>query len=760
MTADRIKEIVAQMTLEEKAAMCSGADFWHTEAVERLGIPASMVSDGPHGLRKQDQEGDHLGVNESIKAVCFPAGCGTAASFNRELLNKMGETLGNECQAEGVSVILGPAVNIKRSPLCGRNFEYYSEDPLVASEMAGALIHGVQSKNVGTSIKHFLANNQETRRMSSDSRIDERTLNEIYLAAFEGAVKKEKPWTVMCSYNKINGVYAAENHKYLTETLRDKWGFDGYVMSDWGAVNNRVEDLKAGLDLEMPSSNGVNDKLIVGAVESGELSEEVLDTAVERILNIVFRYEENRDKSAFFDRDKDHELARKVAEETIVLLKNDGVLPLSEQDEIAFIGKYAMKPRYQGGGSSHINSHKITSALDAVRGMGNISFAMGFDDKEDKTNEKLLAEAVETAKKAKVAVVFAGLPDAFESEGFDRQHMRMPDCQNELIEKVAAVQPNTIVVLHNGSPVEMPWANKVKGIVEAYLGGQAVGGAVCDILFGRVNPSAKLPETFPLKLEDNPSYLSYIGEGDMVEYREGIFVGYRYYDKKKMDVLFPFGYGLSYTTFAYSNLKVDKESMKDTDTMTVSVDVTNTGKMAGKEVVQLYVADKESTVIRPVKELRDFAKVELAPGETKTVSFTLGKRAFAYYSVKLHDWHVETGEFDIMIGQSSRDIVLTKTVTVESTVKLPFVYTTDTTMGDVMKDPRAVEIVKILIEKQDLFESENSDSESGVASEAISDEMNAAMAQYMPLRGSVNFGGKVTMADVQALVDKLNALED
>lgn len=759
MTADRIKEIVAQMTLEEKAAMCSGADFWHTEAVERLGIPASMVSDGPHGLRKQDQEGDHLGVNESIKAVCFPAGCGTAASFNRELLNRMGETLGNECQAEGVSVILGPAVNIKRSPLCGRNFEYYSEDPLVASEMAGALIHGVQSKNVGTSIKHFLANNQETRRMSSDSRIDERTLNEIYLAAFEGAVKKEKPWTVMCSYNKINGIYAAENHKYLTETLRDKWGFDGYVMSDWGAVNNRVEDLKAGLDLEMPSSNGVNDKLIVGAVESGELSEEVLDTAVERILNIVFRYEENRDKSAVFDRDKDHELARKVAEETIVLLKNDGVLPLSEQDEIAFIGKYAMKPRYQGGGSSHINSHKITSALNAVQDMGNISFAMGFDDKEDKTDEKLLAEAVETAKKVKAAVIFAGLPDAFESEGFDRQHMRMPDCQNELIEKVAAVQPNTIVVLHNGSPVEMPWVDKVKGIVEAYLGGQAVGGAVCDILFGRVNPSAKLPETFPLKLEDNPSYLSYIGEGDMVEYREGIFVGYRYYDKKKMDVLFPFGYGLSYTTFAYSNLRIDKESMKDTDTMTVSVDVTNTGKMAGKEVVQLYVADKESTAIRPVKELRDFAKVELAPGETKTVSFTLGKRAFAYYSVKLHDWHVETGEFDIMIGQSSRDIVLTKTVTVESTVKLPFVYTTDTTMGDVMKDPRAVEIVKDLME-QDLFDSDSSDSESDVASEAISAEMNAAMMQYMPLRGSVNFGGKVTMADVQALVDKLNALED
>ena len=677
MTAEKIKELVAQMTLEEKAAMCSGADFWHTEAVERLGIPASMVSDGPHGLRKQNEEGDHLGINDSIKAVCFPAGCGTAASFNRELLTQMGETLGNECQAEGVSVILGPAVNIKRSPLCGRNFEYYSEDPLVASEMAGALIHGIQSKNVGTSIKHFLANNQETRRMSSDSRVDERTLHEIYLAAFEGAVKKEKPWTVMCSYNKINGTYAAQNHQYLTETLRDQWGFDGYVMSDWGAVNNRVEDLKAGLDLEMPGSNGA----------------------------------------------------------------------------------YAKKPRYQGGGSSHINSHKITSALDAAAEMKNVTYAQGFEDVEDKTDEKLLAEAVEAARNADVAVIFAGLPDKFESEGFDRKHMAMPDCQNELIEKVAAVQPNTVVVLHNGSPVEMPWIGQVKGIVEAYLGGQAVGGAVCDILFGKVNPSAKLPETFPLRLEDNPSYLSYIGEGDMVEYREGIFVGYRYYDKKKMDVLFPFGYGLSYTTFAYSNLTVDKEQMKDTDTLRVTVDVTNTGDVAGKEVVQLYVADRESTAIRPVKELRDFAKVELAPGETKTVTFTLDQRAFAYYSVRIHDWHVETGAFDIMIGKSSRDIVLTKTVTVESTVKLPFVYTTDTTLGDIRKDPGAWELVNELF-KGGFFSDQPEGGESEAAGEAISDEMNNAMIEYLPLRGPISFTGKVTMADVQALVDKLNALEE
>lgn len=759
MTAEKIKKIVSEMTLEEKAGMCSGEDFWHTKAVERLGIPATMVSDGPHGLRKQDEESDHLGVNESIKAVCFPAGCGTAASFNRELLTKMGEVIGKECQAEGVSVILGPAVNIKRSPLCGRNFEYYSEDPVVATEIAGALIQGVQSQNVGTSIKHFLANNQETRRMSSDSRVDERTLHEIYLAAFEGAVKKQKPWTVMCSYNKINGVYGAENHKYLTETLRDKWGFDGYVMSDWGAVNNRVADLKAGLDLEMPSSLGANDRLIVEAVQKGELDESVLDTAVERILNIIFRFEENRDKNVVWDKDKDHEMARKVAEETIALLKNeDNILPLDEKETIAFIGKYAKTPRYQGGGSSHINSHKITSAMDIVSGMSNIVYAQGYVDEEDKTDDELLAEALEAAGNAKVAVIFAGLPDAFESEGFDREHMAMPDCQNELIEKVAAVQPNTIVVLHNGSPVEMPWIDKVKGVLEAYLGGQAVGGAVCDILFGKVNPSAKLPETFPLKLEDNPSYLSYFGEGDVVEYREGIFVGYRYYDKKKMDVLFPFGYGLSYTTFEYSNLTVDKESVKDTDTLKVTVDVTNTGTVTGKEIVQLYVADKESTVIRPVKELRDFAKVELAPGETKTVTFTLDKRAFAYYNVQIHDWHVETGEFDILIGKSSRDIVLNKTITVESTVKIPFVYTTDTTAGDVMKNKEAWAIAKPLM-MRGFFDNEQKNEEGSVAAEAISDEMMDAMLRYMPLRGPVSFQGNVSMADVQKVVDQLNALE-
>ena len=754
MTQEKIRELISQMTLEEKAGMCSGEDFWHTKAVDRLKIPRSMVSDGPHGLRKQDAMSDHLGVNESIKAVCFPAGCGAAASFNRELLQNMGEILGNECQAEGVSVILGPAINIKRSPLCGRNFEYYSEDPLLTTQIAGALIKGVQSKNVGTSIKHFFANNQETRRMSSSSEMDERTMREIYLAAFEGAITEQKPWTVMCSYNRINGVYAAENKMALTDILRGEWGFDGYVVSDWGAVNKRVPNLEAGLDLEMPSSGGQNDKLIVEAVKNGTLSEEVLNTAVERILNIVYRFEENRDETAVFDLDADHERCRKIAEETVVLLKNEEILPISNTKKVAFIGKYAKSPRYQGGGSSHINSHKVTSAVEAAKGLYNVIYAEGFRDDMDQTDDVLLQEAIQAAREVEVAVIFAGLPDAFESEGFDRNHMRMPECQNELIQKISEVQPNVVVVLHNGSPVEMPWEKNVKGIIEAYLGGQAIGGAVVDIMFGKVNPSGRLPETFPLKLEDNPSYLYYIGDGDTVEYREGVFVGYRYYDKKKMPVLFPFGHGLSYTTFAYSNLRVNKEQILDTETLNVTVDVTNTGDVVGKEVIQLYVADKESTVIRPERELRDFAKVELAPGETKTVEFKLTSRAFAYWNTQIHNWYVETGEFDILIGKSSRDIVLSKTIEVQGTTKLQVKYTLDTTFGDIMKDEKAMEILQPLM-KLDIFDVDNEE-EGAAAAAAISKEMREAMINYMPIRGIVSFGGNCTLDELQSLLDQLN----
>ena len=514
-----IKAIVKQMTLEEKAGMCSGEDFWHLKSVERLGIPSVMVSDGPHGLRKQDQEADHLGANDSIKAVCFPTACATACSFDRDLLYKLGETLGDECQAQNLSVILGPAVNIKRSPLCGRNFEYFSEDPYLASEMAGAHIKGVQSKNIGTSIKHFAANNQEYRRMSCSSEIDERTFREIYLGAFETAIKEGKPDTVMCSYNKINGEFASENHKLLTEILRDEWGFEGYVMSDWGAVNERVKGLKAGLDLEMPGSGGYTDAEIVSAVKDGTLEESVLDTAVERILNIIFKYTDNRQEGRF-DLEADHQIAKKIAEESMVLLKNDGILPLKAgEQKIAFIGKFAEKPRFQGGGSSHINSFKVESALDAVKAYTEVAYAQGYDVKEDKIDEAMLKEAVETAKNADVAVIFAGLPDAFESEGYDREHMGMPDCQNYLIQEILKVQKSVVVVLHNGSPVEMPWADDVSAILEAYLCGQAVGAAEADILFGKVNPSGKLAETIPYHLEDNPSYLNFPGDGQKVEYK-------------------------------------------------------------------------------------------------------------------------------------------------------------------------------------------------------------------------------------------------
>lgn len=754
-----IKKLISEMTLEEKASLCSGQDFWHTQAIERLGIEAVMVSDGPHGLRKQDAQGDHLGINDSIKAVCFPAGCATAASFDRSLLESIGAALGDECQAEDVSVILGPAANIKRSPLCGRNFEYFSEDPYLASEIAGSHIKGVQSKNVGTSLKHFLANNQEHRRMSSSSQIDERTLREIYLAAFEGAVKNSKPWTVMCSYNKINGVYASENPLYLNDILREEWGFDGYVVSDWGAVNERPEGIKAGLDLEMPSSGGFNDKKIVEAVKNGSLDEALVDKAVENILNINNRYLEGRKPDTVWDMEAHHELARKAACECMVLLKNEeDILPLSKNADIAFIGKFAKEPRFQGGGSSHINAFKKTSAVDAVSGISNITYAMGYDTVKDETDEALLKEAIEAAQKADYAVIFAGLPDSFESEGYDRTHMSMPDCQNKLIEEVAAVQPNTIVVLHNGSPVEMPWIDQVKGVLEVYLGGQAVGQAAVDVLFGDENPSGKLPETFPIKLEDNPSFLYYFGEGDICEYREGVFVGYRYYDKKKMKVLFPFGHGLSYTSFEYSNLTVSSDSIKDTDTLTVTVDVTNTGKRAGKEVVQLYVEDKESTVLRPIRELKGFEKVFLLPQETKTVTFTLCKRAFAYWNTAIHDWHVETGEFTIAAGRSSRDLLCSKTVTVTSTVKLPASFTKNSTFGDIMKNPDAALVIAPLLEMVKAAFAGDKDKDSA-ASEAITEDMNQAMLSYMPLRGILSFGGgKITDEQLDEMVAKMNQL--
>ena len=752
-----INELVAQMTLEEKAGLCSGADFWHLKGVERLGIPGVMVSDGPHGLRKQDQEADHLGINDSIKAVCFPAACATAASFDEALLERMGRALGEECRAEDVSVLLGPAVNIKRSPLCGRNFEYFSEDPYLAGKLAAAQVRGVQSWDVGTSVKHYAANNQEYRRMTCSSDMSERTLREIYLAPFETIVKEARPWTLMCSYNKLNGVFASENPHTLKEILRDEWGFDGYVMSDWGAVNDRVKGLAAGLELEMPSSNGVRDAQIVAAVRGGTLEEAVLDKAVARILNIVFRYADVQHPEAKFDSAAHHALAAELEKECAVLLQNKGALPLARDAKIAYIGGFAEKPRYQGGGSSHINASAVTSALDAARVNGtDVVYAEGFPADRDETDEAKFAAAVEAARAADAAIIFAGLPDSFESEGYDRSHMRLPECQDRLIARVAAVQPNTVVVLHNGSPVECPWAESVNAVLEMYLGGQGVGAAADALLYGDANPSGRLPETFPYQLEDNPSHLNFPGDGKNVEYAEGVFVGYRYYDKKKMAVRWPFGHGLSYTTFEYSNVRVSADVLNDGGTVTVYADIKNTGDRAGREVVQLYVADRTGTAGRPEKELKGFAKVALEPGETKTVELSVDARSLSWYSEALGGWYAAPGRYELLVGHSSRDIRGAAAVEFRTEKLLPFHVDENTTVGELLADPRTASSVRQMARQfMDTIAPAAEDS-ADAAKEAVSDEMARQMMDNMPLRGLRSFGAFPEGA-LERMIADLNA---
>ena len=764
MTREEIQNLILQMTLEEKAGMCSGADFWHLKGVERLGIPSVMVTDGPHGLRKQAEGGDHLGISESEKAVCFPAGCATAASFDRELIKRQGETIGHECQAMNVSTILGPAMNIKRSPLCGRNFEYYSEDPYVSSELAAALIEGVQSKNVGTSAKHFLANNQEKRRMTNSSDVDERTLREIYLASFEGAVKKAKPWTVMSSYNRINGEFVGDSSEYLTKILRDEWGFDGYVVSDWGAVNDRVKALKAGLDLEMPHGSDENDEMIVKAVKSGALDEKILDLTCERILDIIFRYTQNRDETAVFDYEKDHETAAEVESECMVLLKNENnILPLDGSKKIAFIGKYAKTPRYQGGGSSHINSWKVESALDAAKSipqLANVTFAEGYQDEKDEVVKVLQDEAVKTAADADIAVLFIGLPDNFESEGYDRKHMNLPNCQNELVQKVLEVQKNVVIVLHNGSPVIMPWKDSVSGILEVYLGGEAVGRATAEVLAGIKNPCGRLAETFPLRLEDTPCYLTY-GKGfDNADYQEGVFVGYRYYTSRKMETAFPFGYGLSYTTFEYSDIQLDKKEISDKDTVEVKVKVKNTGNRAGKTVVQLYVEAPETEVVRPVRELRGFEKIFLEAGEEKTVTFTLDERAFAYWNTLIHDWYAEEGTYKVMIGENADQMCAGEEITVHPTKELPKTYSLNTCLGELMRDPKAQAVMGPFMQgmAQNSAAADMAEAQENDTSGAVNQEMMAAMMEGMPLRQLLSFVPGIKREMLEQMVDALNQL--
>jgi len=750
MMRHSIPELIQSMTLEEKANLCSGLDFWHLKGVERLGVPSVMVSDGPHGLRKQDDRADHLGIHESITAVCFPAGCATAASFDEALLEGMGRALGEECRAENVSVLLGPAVNIKRSPLCGRNFEYFSEDPCLAGRLAAAQVRGVQSWDVGVSVKHYAANNQEHRRMSGSSDMSERTLREIYLAPFETIVKQARPWTVMCSYNRVNGVFASENKKLLTDILRDEWGFDGYVMSDWGAVNDRVKALAAGLELEMPSSGGVNDRKLVEAVKNGRLDEAVLDRAAARILDVVFRYADAQHPQAAFDRAAHHDVAAQIERECAVLLQNGGALPLAPDSRVAYIGGFAEAPRYQGGGSSHINASRVTSALEAARAKGrSVTYSQGFATDRDEADEAQLAAAVRAAEEAQAAVIFAGLPDSFESEGYDRSHMRLPDCQNELIRRVAAVQKNTVVVLHCGSPVECPWADEVNAVLCMYLGGEGVGEAADALLFGEANPCGHLPETWPLRLEDNPSYLNFPGDGRSVQYAEGVFVGYRYYDKKKMQVRWPFGHGLSYTEFAYGPAQLSADTLGDGERITVSVDVTNTGTRAGKEAVQLYVADRTGTPGRPDKELKGFAKVELQPGQTKTVSFEIDPRSLSWYNEALGDWYAAPGRYEVLAGSSSRDIRSRAELAFSTAKRLPLVVDRNTTMGELMGHPvTAPVLAEMLGGMKGLL---------GDGGGAVSAEMTRSMVENAPLRAVQSFAHLPDQA-VDGLIVKLNGL--
>ena len=683
-----IQSLFEQMTLAEKAALCTGASAWSTTPVERLGIPEFICSDGPHGVRRVPDV--HEKGQESLPATCFPTASCLASTWDVGLIRKMGEALAEECIALNVDMVLGPGANMKRSPLGGRNFEYFSEDPYLAGELAANYINGVQSKGVGTSLKHYAANNQEFQRFSISAEVDERTLREIYLPAFEKAVKEAQPWSVMCAYNKVNGTFASQHYHLLTEILKEEWGFEGLVVSDWGAVRDRVAALKGGLDWEMPGPQERRVQEVIAAVRSGELEEAVLDESVRRILRIVYKAAETP-KGGEFDADAHHELARYIASEGMVLLKNNGLLPLKDHDHIAVIGRSAQHAHFQGGGSSHINPTQVDvpfNELAARVGNAELSYAEGYP-RDATFRQDLIDEAVTLAKAADVALLYIALPTFKESEGYDRADLDLTEQQVALITAVAQVQPNTVVVLNNGAPVAMSdWIDDVDAVLESWMMGQAGGAAIADVLFGRANPCGKLAETFPLKLADTPAHINWPGEAGRVRYGEGLFIGYRYYDTKEMPVLFPFGYGLSYTTFAYSNAKTSAQAFKDVDGVTVTVDVTNTGDVAGKEIVQVYVHDQQSGLVRPQKELKGFAKVELQPGETKTVSIPLDFRAFAYYHPEYKQWITEDGDFDILIAASATDIRQTLTVTLQSTVKLPCILDKESTIREWLADPR------------------------------------------------------------------------
>ncbi|NLX42555.1 MAG: glycosyl hydrolase [Chloroflexi bacterium] len=687
------------MTLEEKAALCTGDTAWTTTPVERLGLPAAVVSDGPHGLRRTP-ENTGLG-QRSLPATCFPTASLQASTWNTALVRSVGEAIAEEALAMDVNVVLGPGVNMKRSPLCGRNFEYYSEDPFLAGQLAAALIQGIQSRGVGTSLKHYAANNQEFQRFSIDTRVDERTLREIYLTAFEIAVRQGQPWTVMCSYNKINGTYGSEHDFLLNQVLRGEWGFEGVVVSDWGAVHNRVAALKGGLDLEMPGPKPLRVQAVVDAVQAGTLDVAVLDRAVRRLLEMVAKGQ-GAQRTQGFDIEAHHALAARVAAEGIVLLKNDGILPLCGVERVAVIGRSAEQPHYQGGGSSHINPTKVAVPLEELRarlGQASITYCEGYPA-DAAARPDLIGEAVAQAAAAEVALLYIALPSYIESEGYDRQSLDLTEQQVALIKAVSAVQPRTVVILNNGAPVAMgEWIDGVAAVVEAYMMGQAGGVAIAEVLTGAVNPSGKLAETFPEALEDTPAYLNWPGEAGAVRYGEGLFIGYRYYDKKGARVLFPFGYGLSYTSFAYSNARVSADTFMDVDGVQVSVDVTNTGCVAGQEVVQLYVHDCQADLVRPEKELKGFAKVALEPGETRTVTITLDARAFSYWHPDHGRWIAEPGDFTLLVAASSVDVRACLPVTMQVSQPLPSVLDMESTMREWLADPQGKALLAPVLEE-------------------------------------------------------------
>ena len=667
---------VSELTLEEKASLCLGSDFWHTAAVERLGIPAIMVSDGPHGLRAQLGEADHVGLMGSAPATCFPTASALGSSWNPELFGTVGEALALEANKLGVSVVLGPGINMKRSPLCGRNFEYVSEDPWLAGELATAMVQGTQHHGIGTSLKHYAANNQEDDRLRVSAEVDERTLREIYLPAFERVVKSAQPWTIMCAYNKINGSYASEHHWLLTEVLREEWGFEGLVVSDWGAAHDRVAALRAGLDLEMPPDLGVSDAAVVAAIRDGSLDESILDETARRVLHLVDRSQPALADDVSVDFDEHHALARRAAQESAVLLKNAGhLLPLQPEmgSMVAVIGEFARTPRYQGAGSSQVNPTRVDVALDelqsALAGRAEVRFAAGFGVGTTDNDEQLLREAVDLAREADHVVVFLGLPAEEESEGFDRTHLDLPANQLVMLYALAEVHDRLIVILANGGVVRISsWEDRVSAILECWLSGQAAGGAAVDLLLGVANPSGKLAETIPVRLQDNPSHLNFPGEEGVVRYGERIFIGYRAYDRLIQQVNYPFGFGLSYTSFHIDDVGVSAAGSVAAGDLqvTVSASVTNTGQRAGAEVVQVYVGDVEASVSRPLRELKGFAKVFLEPGETQQVSCQLDERAFAFWSARFQRWVVEPGEFMIAVGNSSRHLVATETISIDA----------------------------------------------------------------------------------------------